>query len=61
MLLFVENGVRGGISNLSKRHVKANNKYMKQSYDPNEKTNYIMYLDGRLNYLFFSIAVFSIY
>lgn len=47
MLLFVERGVRGGISQCSQRNVKANNKYMEGDYKPGEKTNYLMYLDGK--------------
>lgn len=46
MLLFIERGIRGGISQCSKRHVKANNKYMDDDYNPDEKTNFLMYLDG---------------
>ena len=38
MYLFIEKGMRGGISYIAKRYSKANNKYT-QSYD-NEKTKY---------------------
>ena len=33
MYLFIEKGLRGGISYTAKRHSKANNKYIK-NYDP---------------------------
>ncbi|XP_055306011.1 uncharacterized protein LOC129570437 [Sitodiplosis mosellana] len=46
MLLFVERGIRGGITQCNKRYVEANNKYMKEGYDPSKKTNYLMYLDA---------------
>lgn len=46
MLLFIENSVRGGLAQCSIRHVKANNKYMKDDYKPEKKSNYLMYLDG---------------
>ena len=45
MYLFVEKGIRGGISYIAKRHSKANNKYM-QSYNINEPSKFIMYLDA---------------
>lgn len=48
MLLFVERGVRGGITQCTKRHVKANNKYMNDLYKPNEPSIYLMDLDGKI-------------
>ena len=44
MHLFIEKGIRGGISYIAKRHSKANNKYM-QSYDVSEPTKLTTYLD----------------
>ena len=43
--LFIEKGMRGGISYIAHRHAKANNKYMKD-YDPQKESSYIMYLDS---------------
>ena len=45
MQLFIEKGLRGGISYISHRHGKANNKYMRD-YNPQEKSSYLMYLDA---------------
>ena len=45
MQLFIEKGLRGGISYIAHRHAEANNKYMK-NYDPNKLISYIMYLDA---------------
>ena len=42
--LFIEKGSRGGISNISKRYAKANNKYM-SDYDSNKPSTFITYLD----------------
>ena len=44
MLLMVEKGIRGGICHSIQRYAKANNKYMK-SYNNNEDSSYIQYLD----------------
>ena len=44
MHLFIEKGMRGGISYFAKRYIKANNKYM-QSYDVNKPSKFITYLD----------------
>ena len=43
--LFIENGLRGGISMISHRHVQANNPYV-SGYDPSKDKSYIMYLDA---------------
>ena len=45
MHLFIEKGMRGGISYVSKRCSKANNRYMK-CYDSSDESNLIMYLDA---------------
>ena len=45
MYLFIEKGIRGGISYIAKRHSKANNKYMK-CYDSSKESKFITYLDA---------------
>jgi len=45
MHLFIERGMRGGISMASKRHARANNPLV-EGYNPAEPTNYITYLDA---------------
>ena len=45
MLMMIEKGIRGGITHISKRYAKANNKYMK-SYNPDEESTFIQYLDA---------------
>ena len=45
MLLMIEKGTFGGVSMISTRYGKANNKYMKE-YDPNKPSSYIQYLDA---------------
>ena len=46
MLLMIEKGLRGGISMISKRYGKANNKYMGENYDPTKPRKFIEYLDA---------------
>ena len=45
MLLMVEEGIRGGICQVSQRYSKANNKYMKD-FDKNKESTYIQYFDA---------------
>ena len=45
MQLFIEKGMRGGISYIAHRHAVANNKYM-ENYNEREESSYIMYLDA---------------
>jgi len=45
MYLFIERGMRGGISMVGKRYAKANNPLV-EGYNPAEPTNYITYLDA---------------
>ena len=42
--LFIEKGLRGGMSYIAKRYVKANNKYMNDD-DPRKSSTFISYLD----------------
>ena len=46
MFLFFERGVRGGVSMITKKYAKANNRYMGDEYDPTKPSVYIPYLDA---------------
>ena len=45
MYLFIEKGLRGGISYIAKRYAKANNKYMKE-YDPKKLSKFLISMVG---------------
>ena len=45
ILMMFEQGIRGGISHISKRYAEANNKYIKK-YDETKPSTYIQYLDA---------------
>ena len=46
MLLMVEKGIRGGITQPVKRYAKASNKYRKDLYNPDEESIYLQYVDA---------------
>ncbi|XP_023314539.1 uncharacterized protein LOC111693627 [Trichogramma pretiosum] len=45
MLLFVEKGIRGGVSQCCSRYSEANNRYMGEDYNPEKEDVYLMYYD----------------
>ena len=46
MPLMIERGIRGGITQSVHRWAKANNPYIGSKFNPDEKTNYLQYLDA---------------
>ena len=46
ILLVFEKGIRGGISMISNRFGKANNKFMGEKFDPSQPSKFITYLDA---------------
>jgi len=46
MLLMMESGIRGGLTQAVKRYSKANNFTVENQYNPNEPDTWIVYLDA---------------
>ena len=46
MLLIVEKSIRGRITQAVKRYARANNKYMKDLYNPEKDSIYLQYVDA---------------
>ena len=45
MLLMIEKGIRGGITQAVCRYFQSNNKYMNKKYDKTKKSIYLQYYD----------------
>ncbi len=52
MLHFIKKGIRGGISQCSKRYAKSNNKYMHEEYDETKDSTYNIYIDANNLYAY---------
>ena len=50
MLLMFEKGIRGEITQAVKCYAKANNKYMKDLYNPDEESIYLQYVNASKQY-----------
>ena len=48
--LFIEKGLRGGVSYIAKRHAKANNECL-NDYNPKKPSTFISYLDMNNSFL----------
>ena len=46
MLLMFEHGIRGEITQVVHKYASANNKYIRDKFNPNEDTRYLQYLDA---------------
>jgi hypothetical protein len=46
MILMIKHGIRGGISTITNRYGRANNKYMGEAFDCSKTSSYIPYLDA---------------
>ena len=56
MYIFFEKGIRGGVSYISNRYTKANNKYLKPD-DPKQESKHIIYLTAN-NLYGYAMSIF---
>ena len=60
MLLMFERRIRGGITQAVRKYTLANNKYMRDKFNPNEDTIYLQYLDANNLYGWAIINIWEI-
>ena len=46
ILLFIELGIRGGVSQVCNRYTRANHPYMQEDFNPEESIKYLSYFDA---------------
>ncbi|XP_046599992.1 uncharacterized protein LOC124295150 [Neodiprion lecontei] len=45
LILFIERAIRGDVAQCSNRHARANNRFIREDFDPNKAESYFMYFD----------------
>lgn len=42
-----KHGIRGGVNQINKLYVRANDKYIDEDFDPTKEKTYLLYSDGK--------------